>query len=142
MPTPVKTEADRLKAIGELIACALPFTVTIKDGVARSLNQNALQRMWVNELAEQGDMTAEEYRGYCKLHFGIPILRAENDEFCETYDRLIRPLDYEVKVQYMMAPLDFPVTRLMTTKQTTKYLDAIYDFWTAKGMKLTVPNRG
>ena len=84
--------------------------MSMTKGAPRSIEQNKLQRMWMNELEEQGDMRAEEYRGYCKLHFGIPILRAENEVFCEKYDRLIRPLDYEVKIEYMMAPFDFPVT--------------------------------
>ena len=98
--------------------------------------------MWMNELEDQGDMRAEEYRAYCKLHFGIPILRAENEAFCESYDRLIRHLDYEVKIEYMKAPLDFPVTRLMTTKQKTQYLDNIYNFYLSNGFILTVPKRG
>ena len=41
------------------------------------------------ELADQGDMTAEEYRGYCKLHFGVAIAK-ENDDWAEAYDRLIK----------------------------------------------------
>ena len=120
-----------------------PFTATIRDGDDRSIEQNKLQRMWMNEIEEQrGDQTAEEWRGYCKLRFGVPILRADDEEFCEKYDRIIKPHPYEVKVEMMMEPLDFPVTRLMTTRQKTRYLDAIYAHFTGIGVRLTRPNEG
>jgi hypothetical protein len=138
----IRTEEDRERVIKLLRARELPCTVSMAKGAPRSIEQNKLQRKWMLELQEQGDQTAEEYRAYCKLHFGIPILRAESDEFKEKYDRLIRPLDYEVKLEYMKVPFDFPVTRIMTTKQTTTYLDNIYNFYSSNGLMLTVPDRG
>lgn len=117
----------------------LPFTVNITKGVKRSDEQNKLQRKWLLEAQEQGDQTAEEYRAMCKLHFGVPILRAENEEFREVYDRLIRPRDYAEKLELMRVPMDLPVTRIMTTKQKTDYLDAIYRHFTEEGMELTKP---
>ena len=117
-----------------------PFTVDIVAGKHRTTDQNHLQRLWLNEAAEQlGDHTAEELRGICKLEHGVPILRAENTRFCETYDRLIKPLPYETKLAYMMEPLDFPVTRLMTTGQKTRFLDAMSARFLAQGVVLTVP---
>lgn len=98
--------------------------------------------MWLNEAAEQlGDRTAEELRGMCKLQFGVPILRAENTRFCEAYDRLIKPLPYETKLEYMMDPLDFPVTRLMTTNQKTRYLEDVSRHFLEQGIVLTEPKR-
>jgi hypothetical protein len=108
----------------------------------RSYEQNKLQRMWVKELSEQGDMTPEQYRGLCKLTFGVPILRLENDEFREQYDRTIKPLPYEVKLDIMMEPMDFPVTRLMSVKQKSDYLDQIFRHWSQEGFHLTRPERG
>ncbi|MFB2539477.1 hypothetical protein [Acinetobacter sp. c3-l95] len=116
-----------------------PMTVTIEKGIIgkRSIEQNRLQRLWLSELAEQGDMTAEEYRGYCKLHFGVPIMRNANAEFKQGYDRLVKDrFDYGFKLELMMMPFDFPVTRLMTLKQKQQYLDAIFHFFTSKGFKL------
>jgi len=40
----------------------------------------------------------------------------------------------------MKEPLDFPVTRLMTTKQKAHYLDALYQHWSEQGIILTDPN--
>lgn len=106
---------------------------------ARTSEQNRLQRLWLDQAEKQGDQTAEEYRGYCKLHFGIPLMRQQSDEFREKYDRIIRPLDYAQKIELMMEPFDFPVTRLMNTENKTKYLDQMYQFFVGQGFTLTNP---
>ena len=135
-----KTDLGRLFTL--LNNRELPVTINVTKGKDRSVDQNRLQRMWLNEAATQGDNTAEEYRGYIKLHIGVPILRNENDEFRIAYDRVIKPLAYELKLAAMMLPLDFPVTRLMTTGQHKRYLDDVYAHFTGLGMKLTEPDGG
>lgn len=121
---------------------ARPFTVTIRSGLPRTDNQNRLQRKWCAEVAEQmADRSSEEVRGEAKLRFGVPIMRRDHDDFAEKYDRLIKPRPYAEKVELMMEPLDFPVTRLMTTKQKTEYLDAMFAHWTAQGCVLTIPQK-
>lgn len=142
----IKSEDD-LKALKLLISNMQgPFTLTIEKGIRekRSTDQNRLQRLWVNEVEQQGDMTAEEYRAYCKLHFGVPMLRNENDTFAELYDSKIRdrvpPYSYEQKLEFMAIPWDMHVTRLMTIKQHDKYLNMMHDHFTSLGMILTIPN--
>jgi hypothetical protein len=106
----------------------------------RSVEQNKLQRLWLKEAQEQGDQTAEEYRGYCKLHFGVPIMRRDSEEFCEVYDRLIRPRPYEEKLELMMIPMDLPVTRIMDTKQKAEYLSMMCKHFAGEcGFRLTDP---
>ena len=114
---------------------------TWKFGKQRSLRQNSLQMLWLAEAEKQGDQTAEEYRGYCKLHFGIPLMRSQSDEFREKYDRIIRPLDYAQKLELMMQPFDFPVTRLMDTANKSKYLDQMHQFFTGQGFQITSPDK-
>ena len=104
----------------------------------RSAEQNKLQRKWMGELESQGDMTAEEYRGYCKLHFGVAIAK-ENEEFAEKYDRLLKPFTYAEKLELMMVPVDMPVTRIFNTEQNHRYLNQMFTYWTGKGKALTVP---
>ncbi len=113
---------------------------TWRHGKARTNDQNRLQRLWLSEAEKQGDQTAEEYRGYCKLHFGIPLMRQQSEEFREKYDRIIRPLDYAQKLELMMEPFDFPVTRLMDTVHKSKYLDQMYQFFVGQGFALTTIN--
>lgn len=86
-------------------------------------------------------MTAEEYRAFCKLHFGVPILRNENERFCQLYDKKVKWRSYADKLEFMAEPFDFPVTRLMTTRQHKQYLDAIYVHYTGLGYRLTEPNK-
>lgn len=118
----------------------LPFVVTIAKGVQRTYLQNKLQRKWINEIAEQlGDRTPEEVRGEIKLRFGVPMLRAENEAFCEKYDRLIKPRPYAEKLEIMMEPIDCPITRIMTTEQKKRFLDQVFYFYTEKGFVLTEP---
>ena len=136
----IHTPLDIQSLAGLLKARKLPVTVSIASGVRRSNEQNHLQRKWCNEVAEQlGDRTAEEIRGDGKLRFGVPILRAENEVFREKYDRLIKPRPYSEKLELMMEPIDFPVTRLMTTKQKTEYLDRFAAFYASQGVQLTIP---
>lgn len=135
----VNSEADREALIRLIQAREPPFTVEIVNGVRRSDEQNRLQFHWVKEAAEQLGTDVKEERAYCKLHFGVPILRAENELFREKYDRIIRPLPYEQKLDLMGEPIDFPVTRIMTTKQKTKYLDAICRHYAGQGVRLTEP---
>lgn len=139
-PRFVESEWDRQMLVRFIALQPLPFTVSLSRGGKRSTKQNRLQRQWLNEIAEQlGGQTPEEVRGYCKLTIGVPILRAEHDIFREKYDAIVRPLLYEQKLALMMEPLDFPVTRLMTTRQATAYLDGVHRHFSEKGIVLTDP---
>lgn len=108
----------------------------------RSCNQNRLQRLWLLEAAEQlHEYTPEEYRGYCKLHIGVPILLNEDGDFRAKYEAVIAPLPYVTKMELMMLPYDFPVTRLMNTDQKRRYLDRVYQHFTGLGAVLTEPTK-
>ena len=136
----VKTEADRDMLLKLITQQKLPFSVSITKGKRRSIDQNRLLRLWIGEITEQlGDRTAEEVRGDLKLRFGVPILRAENEAFREKYDRIVKHLPYETKLELMMEPIDFPVSRLLKTGQFTTFLDNIYSFFSERGIKLTEP---
>ena len=135
----IKTEGD-IEALRLLLrARKLPLTVEIMAGAHRSDRQNKLQRQWCKDAATQlGDRTAEDVRAWSKLHLGVPIMRLV-PSYAEAYDRIIKPLPYEVKLAMMAEPFDFAVTRLMTTKQKTEYLDAMARHWSAQGVRLTDP---
>lgn len=137
----IETEYDREMASKLIEVRAVPFTLTLTDGKHRTTAQNKLQHMWMAEIAQQrGDMTPDEARAYCKLTIGVPLLREENEAFRLKYDEVVRPLPYEQKLAIMMEPLDLPVTRLMTTKQKTEYLDRISRHFGEQGIILTMPD--
>jgi hypothetical protein len=136
----VETEYERRQLIRFIEGHKLPMTASVQAVGKRSARQNRLNRQWMLDIAAQLDgWTAEEARGYCKLHFGIPILRAEDEAFGAEYDAVVRPLPYELKLKLMMVPFDFGVTRLMGTKQQTAYLDAVHRHFSEQGVALTDP---
>ena len=76
------------------------------------------------------------HKCYCKLHHGIPILRAEDAEFREFYDGALKGLAYEHKLQAMKY---LPVTSLMTKDQLSKYLEAVQRDYATRGVYLQFP---
>jgi hypothetical protein len=135
-----KDQAETLMAY--LQALPMPFTVTVTPGAVRTCPQNRLQRLWVKEIsAQREDLTPEDVRALCKLTIGVPILRAENETFALAYDKTVKPLPYEIKINLMKEPIDLPITRQMTKKQKVKYLDGVHLYWSHQGIILTDPAR-
>ncbi len=117
---------------------SLPFTVEWVQGRDRSKDQNALQWLWATEAANQlGDQTAEEVRHEWKLRHGVPILRENSIEFRDIYDRAIKPLPYEMKLEAMAF---IPVTSKFTVRQMVSYLDTVQRECSQQGIRLTEPD--
>lgn len=119
-----------------------PFTASFAKGKRRSTEQNRMFWKWTTEIAEQReDESAEYYRGYNKLHFGVPILRRDNEALRDKYDRILKPLSYQAKIELMMEPMALPVTSLMNVKQESEFLDATQRHWAEQGIILTQPEQ-
>lgn len=111
--------------------------VSLKTGKDRSIPQNALTHAWYGQIARELREDDElGWKCYCKLHHGVPILRAEDDEFRETYDSVIKPLSYEQK---LMAMRCWPVTSIMTKEQLSKYAEAVQADFARRGVRLEFP---
>ncbi|MCZ4330755.1 hypothetical protein [Castellaniella denitrificans] len=78
---------------------------------------------------------AAGWKRYCKLHFGVPILRAEAPDFREAYDKSIKPLPYETKLAVMAY---WPVTSIMDRSQIARYIDAIRADFEPRGVDLSL----
>lgn len=112
--------------------------LTIKTGKDRSLDQNAISHCWYEQVArELREDDALGVKRFCKLAFGVPILRAEDADFREMYDTAIKnSLSYEQKLKAM----DFiPVTSLMTVAQLGAYLVAMQEHYRTRGVVLEFP---
>lgn len=103
---------------------------------ARTLSQNALQWKWYAEIGKFWGESAEYAHRYCKLRFGVPILRAEHDRFRVVYDRHLKPLTYEQK---LAAVEIISVSSLMTVPQAKQYMDEIVKHFAEQGLVLTQP---
>lgn len=111
--------------------------MSTKTGQDRSLNQNAITHAWYEQLArELREDDALGWKCFCKLHFGVPILRAEDDEFREAYDTVIKSLSYEKK---LLAMKMLPVTSEMTKAQISKYAEAMQAHFLGLGVRLEFP---
>ena len=114
--------------------------VSLRPGKDRTLDQNALWFAMYQRIAQMtqiGDV--EDARRYCKLHFGVPVMRADCAEFRDGWNRLFLHLDYEQKLELMgpgplFGPDGFPVTRLFSRAQGIEYTDRIVAEFTGKGV--------
>ena len=93
----------------------------------RSLDQNSISHEWYFQLSKRYPQDdSQGWKRYCKLHFGVPILRADDEEYRVFYDKFIKQYSYEDKLKAM----DFlPVTSLMKTIQFSKYLERMKEEW-------------
>lgn len=142
MVTKVLRSVDNIDALSRFIAArgSFPITVTITKGASRADAQNRLAQKWNSDISRQlEDQTFEEVRSFNKLLFGIPILREQNEAFCVEYDRVLGQMAHEEKLKAIQT-FDLPVTRLLTVKQMTQYMDAVQRYWTEQGFWLTSPD--
>jgi hypothetical protein len=114
-------------AIGELRAQYAQYhylDVRIKHGRHRGIPINQLSHVWYAQIArELREQTALQVKAECKLYYGVPILRAECEDFRKAYDsRIKNNFTHEQKLIVMES---FPVTSLMTNPQIKQYLEAM-----------------
>ncbi|MEP2955566.1 MAG: hypothetical protein ABJN39_09520 [Sulfitobacter sp.] len=113
----------------------IPFTLTMREGKVRSLNQNALLHKWFGEIAKQTHSTADQVKRECKFYQGCPILMAEDPQFVAFLSHL-KSLTVEQKI----AAMDYiSVTSVMNTKQLSAMCDAIEAKYLPQGIRLTQP---
>ncbi|MGA0841020.1 MAG: hypothetical protein ACO3P1_14120 [Pseudomonadales bacterium] len=118
----VRDEHQRQVLLNDITDKPLPFRVDVRDGHDRSLEQNRLLWRWLTIIGKHQGQTSEEMHREVKLRIGVPILRRDSEAFCETYDRLIRPMSYEEKI----AAMDLiDVTSILTVRQMTELLDEV-----------------
>ena len=106
----------------------------------RSILQNDLSHAWYLQLSKElPEDNALGWKNFCKLNYGVPILRAEDEEFRLFYDSAIKKtLSYEKKLQAMNY---LPVTSLMNTKQLSFYLEVVKDAFSNR-VELKFPVNG
>lgn len=139
----VNCPAKLSEAIGRLTAAYREHkfvVVSFRPGRDRTLDQNALwfalyQR--IAQMTEIGDV--EDARRYCKLHFGVPIMRKVSEDFRNAWNVSFLLLTYETKLELMgpcalFGPDGFPVTRLFDRAQGIQYTDRIVAEFSGKGV--------
>ncbi len=99
----VNSERALLEAQGELAREFDKYKfISIKtETQKRSIISNSLQFHWYKELETQGDMTANEYRRYCKYHFGCSQRAAKDEYFADTLREIFNRYVYEDRLKMM-----------------------------------------
>lgn len=132
------TDRDRaVLAISRITPAAdKPYKIRITpDEEERSDKQNRLSFMWYKILGETFS-SKEEERARCKLDYGIPILRLDED-FNNFYKYAIDDLVREAQ----LAAMDFiAVTSLMSVKEFAEYLNTVDQTSAANGCVLPHPS--
>ncbi len=114
--------------------------VSLRPGKDRTLDQNALWFALYERIAQMTQIgDTEDARRYCKLHFGVPIMRAADADFRDGWNRMFLHLEYEQKLELMgpcslFGPDGFPVTRLFNRAQGIAYTDRIVEEFTGRGV--------
>lgn len=136
----INSETTLQAAIGELreqFRTRRYLTVKLSAGKKRTPNQNDISHTWYEQVARE--LREDDARGvkrFCKLHFGVPILRAEDEEFRTVYDATVKGMTYEQKLQVMDL---LPVTSLMKTGQLSAYMETVQDHYRERGVILKFP---
>lgn len=115
-----KELCDAFRQIHEL-GTDKPLSIECKEyKKGRSLDSNALSHVWYGEIAKARGESVEAIKCFCKLHFGVGIMRAESETFRMMYDKgIMNALTYEEKLKAMTI---IPVTSLMNSEQMHWYL--------------------
>ncbi|MCK5609390.1 hypothetical protein KAR91_46385 [Candidatus Pacearchaeota archaeon] len=99
----INSDRTLLEAQGELAREYEKYKfISVKtDCQKRSIISNALQFHWYKELETQGDMTANEYRRYCKYHFGLALRAAKDDFFAKWMKDTLKRYIHEERLAMM-----------------------------------------
>ena len=105
----------------------------------RSLPQNSYIWKLYGQIATQAeDLTVVDVMRYCKLHYGIPLLRANNPEFQAFYDANLKGLSYEAKIM-LMDYMDVTSRKEFTKEMGSEFLDTIIREYSKQGYSLIHP---
>lgn len=126
----------RLHAFGEHLEKRNEWPIAWKAEIykdPRNLDQNALIYAMYADIAPQTDLGGVvDVRRHCKLRYGVPILRAHDEEFRAVYDKIVKQHTYEDKLEIM----DFlPITSRMKKPQCTEYIDTVMREFASKGVR-------
>ena len=101
----------------------------------RGLPSNALSHIWYAYAEEcKGDEFEDDIKCFCKLNYGVPILRKEDQEFNRFYNMALFNKTYEQKIESMKF---VPITSRMTKDQMNRYMTRMQVEFANMGIILT-----
>lgn len=110
------------------------FGDLVKD--KRRAKQNSLAFKLYEHINNNEKYKGSDAREYCKYTFGVSILIADDREYFDYYELTLSPHSHENRLLIMEK---MPVTSMMTVKQFSRYLEAIYNKFDPMGYALPKP---
>jgi len=105
----------------------------------RSTSQNTMfYALYADIAAQMQDRTLIEVKRDCKLRYGVVLRKGADPEWGDWYDRAIKPMSMEDKLQVM----DYlPITSEFTKAQGTTYIQTILEEYGRQGFALADPRQ-
>ena len=119
-----ENRAQAVRAVQEIRAEPLTVVEIKSYKSDRSLAQNRLLYLWLNELSKKSGNTVTWERGYYKHKFGVDILAETNDHIQPLVSALESEYKYEKLIEILGSDL-VAVTSQMNTRQMAEYLNHI-----------------
>ena len=135
----ITTEAKRKKIIKEIESLTLnEYQITIEPiKEDRSRAQNRLSHMHYAQIGKHMGEDTDEVKTRCKLQYGIPILQAGNQDFCDKWFSLTM---FNNHSQNLIVASMIPVTSILTIKQMAQYITAYMREHESNGIALSHPS--
>ena len=127
--------SDAGKEAVELLNSGKAVDIIVQEHVeekARSVPQNKLVYLAYDRIGKTlygGDEL--HARRECKLMIGCKILYRESEDFVKTFDKVIRPLPQEIRLEAMDL---ISVSSIMTVKQCKEYITDVLNQYTLRGV--------
>ena len=142
-PRPMRFDVSTDRGLETFLEVRNGLLLSGKDAVfqllppKRTKSQNDLSFALYTQIARQKqDESVEDIRRQCKLEYGVPILRRDDEEFRYVYDNSTKKLEYEAKLISMKWT---DVTSRMSKKQFSEYVDTVIREYSKQGIVILMP---
>ena len=131
------------EAIGNILLQGKACTVDIAEGERkkRSSPANALQAVWITEVAEWQGHTEKYVRNYVKAELALPILlEDEESEIGKKIKYTLNKIGYDLmSPSQRIEVMDmFKVTSILSTKQHNRFREQMQRHYSDAGLNLVV----
>ena len=132
----IRTEADREAFTRLLSAFPMPCTASLAKGVSRSNQQSRTVEKWYAQIGQETGQLPVQVKAECKMRYGLPIMLTENAAWVAEWAPIYEPFDYARRLKLFEV---IPLTSKLTTRQMSRYMDAVQMTYRQMGIALIDP---
>lgn len=132
----LRNRRDLQQWVNFLTGQAFPMTASYVSGAKRTNPQNATAAMWYAQIGAETGETPAQVKARCKLTHGRLIMQKDRPDWVTEWEPLYAPIPHHMRLKLFEA---LPLTRLLTTRQMSEYLDAVKREHEEMGIELVDP---